>query len=57
MMRLNLSSDDVKSCKETTAFVKQGILFKKSKEPDQFRASKTRKSIRKVSKTRSVNEF
>ena len=28
----------------------QRLLFEKSKKPDKFRASKTRKSVRKVSK-------
>ena len=36
---------------------KQGLLFKKSKQPDKFTASKTCKSVTKASKTRSVNEF
>ena len=43
---------------------KQGPLFEKSKEPDTFKemykkngVSKTRKSVRKVSKTQSDNEF
>ena len=36
---------------------KQGFLFGKFKEPDKFRASKTHKSVRKVSKTRSCNKF
>ena len=31
----------------------QRLLFEKSKQPDKFRASKTRKSVRKVSKTPS----
>ena len=43
---------------------KQGLLFKKSKESDKFKEmykksglTKTRKSVRKVSKTQSGNEF
>ena len=43
---------------------KQGPLFEKSKEPDTVKemykkngVSKTRKSVRKVSKTQSDNEF
>ena len=36
---------------------KQGLLFEESKQPDKFRASKTCKSVRKVSKTQSGNEF
>ena len=35
----------------------QGLLFEKSKEPDRVRASKLRKSVRKVSRTRSGNKF
>ena len=77
MVRLNLSLDDVRNCKETTTFVKeckkkgilnlaykQGLLFEKSKELHKFKeihkkngASKNLKSDRKVSKTRSCNEF
>ena len=66
MRRLNLSSDDVKNYKEKLRLLnkgvpnlvnKQGLLFKKSKEPNKFRASKTCKSVRKVSKTQSDNEF
>ena len=36
---------------------KQGLLFEKSKQPDNFRASKTRKVVRKVSTNRSNNKF
>ena len=85
MVRLNLSSDNVRNCDETTTFVnesekiikekgkkkgifnlayKQGILFKKSKDAQKFKelyekngVSKTRKCLRKVSKSRSDNEF
>ena len=65
MVRLNLSPYDVKNSKETT-FVKQrilnlaykqGVLCEKSKQLDKFTASKTRKSVRKVPKTWSGNEF
>ena len=50
MVRLNLYSDEVRNCKETTTFVKEckkkrtlnlackkGLLFEKSKEPDKFK--------------------
>ena len=66
MVRLNLSSDDVKIVKKQlhplkkgtlNLAYKQGLLFKKSKEPDKFRPSKTHKSVTKVSKTLSVNGF
>ena len=33
------------------------IYLKKSKQPSKYIASKTRKSVRKVSKTRNDNEF
>ena len=36
---------------------KQGLLFEKSKQPDNFRVSKTRKIVGKLSKTRSDNKF
>ena len=36
---------------------KQGLLFEKSKKPDKFRASKTHKGIKKVSKTQRGNKF
>ena len=36
---------------------KQGLLFEKPKEPGNFRASKTRKVVRKVSKNLSNNKF
>ena len=53
-------------CEETSVFVKkgvfnlayiQGLSFEKSKEPDKFRVSKTRKSARKASKTGSGDKF
>ena len=53
MVRLNLSSDDVRNCIETM-FLRKGILnlayiqglsFEKSEEPDKYRTSKTLKSI------------
>ena len=56
----------LQNCEETTVFVKkkvynltykQGLLFEKSKQPNRFTASKTCKSVRKVSKTRSGNKF
>ena len=65
MVWLNLSTDDVANCKEKT-FVKErnfdlaykkGLSFEKSKERDKFRASKTRKSVRKAFKTRSGDIF
>ena len=65
-LRLNLSLDDVENCEQTTAFVKKGVLnlayiqglsFENFKELDKFRASKTRKSARKASKSRSGNNF
>ena len=56
MVRLNLSSDNVTNCEETTMFVKEyknkGIL-----NLEKNGASKTCKSARKVSKTKSGNEF
>ena len=66
IVRLNINLDDVGNCEETTVFVKKGVLnlayiqglsFEISKETDKFRASKTRKSVRKASKTRSGNKF
>ena len=66
MVRLNLSLDDVGNCEETTAFAKkgvlnlpyiQGVLFEKSKQPDKFTTSKTRISVRKLSKTQSSNKL
>ena len=55
------------TCKKTgilNVAYKRGLLFEKSKGPDKFKemhkengVSKTRKSVRKVSKTRSDNEF
>ena len=66
MVRLNLSLDDVGNCEETTAFVKkgvlnlpyiQGLLFKKSKQPDKFTKSKTRRSVRELSETQSSNKL
>ena len=83
ILRLNLKSDNVRNCEETTTFVKelkkiincykkgnsnlvykQGLLLEKYKEPDKFTemymengVSKTRKSVRKQSKTQSGNEF
>ena len=36
---------------------KEELLFEKSKESDKFRASKTHKIVRKVSKIRSGNKF
>ena len=56
MMRLNLSSDEARNCKETTFFKKailnlafiQGLSSKKSKEPGKFRPSKTLKSIQNL---------
>ena len=83
MVRLNVSLDDLRNCKERTMFVKkreksieckkkrifnlaykQGLLFEKSKLHDKFNemykkngTSKSRKSVRKVSITRSSNNF
>ena len=66
MVRLNLSLDDVGNCEETTPFVKkgvlnlpyiQGVLFEKSKQPDKSTTSKTRISVRKLSKTQSSNKL
>ena len=66
MVRLNLCLDDVGNCEETTAFVKkgvlnlpyiQGVLFEKSNKPDKFTTSKTRRSVRKLSKTQSSNKL
>ena len=46
MVRLNLNLDNVRNCEETARFVKefekilsvskQGLLFEKFKEPDQY---------------------
>ena len=58
--------DGVGNFEKTTAFIKKGVLnlayisglsFEKSKKRDKFKASKTRKSTRKTSKTRSGNKF
>ena len=65
MVKLKLSSDDVRSCKKPTFLkkgtldwiYKQGLLYEKSKEPDKFRAGKTRKSVRQVSKSRSGDKL
>ena len=67
MARLNLSLDDVGNCEETTGFIlknqilnlayTQGLSFEKSKQPDKFRASKTRKRAIKASKSRNGNKF
>ena len=66
MVRLNLSLDDVGNCEETTPFVEkgvlnlpyiQGVLFEKSNKPDKFTTSKTRRSVRKLSKTQSSNKL
>ena len=52
--------------RKKTAFIKkegpqfayiQGLSFEKAKEPDKFRAIKTRISSRKASKTGSGNTF
>ena len=65
MLRL-ISFDDEGNCEETTVFIKTGVLnltymqglsFEKYKEPNKFRASKTRKSAGKASKNRSANKF
>ena len=47
MVRLNLNLDNVRNCEETATFVKefekvlsvrkQGLLFEKFKEPDQYK--------------------
>ena len=63
MVRLNLSSDDVRNRKEEHSLKKgilnsahkQGHLFEKSKETNKVRASKTCKSARTGSKTRTGN--
>ena len=58
MVRLNLSLNDVRNCKGIPNLAcKQGLLLEKSKEPDKFRASKTRKSTRKAFKTQSGNKL
>ena len=36
---------------------KQGLLFEKSKQPDNFRASKTRKVVRKYLKIEVIINF
>ena len=55
-----------KVVRKKTAFIKkegpqfayiQGLSFEKAKEPDKFRAIKTRISSRKASKTGSGNTF
>ena len=55
MMKLNLSLNDVKNCKDKLRLFKenilnlaykQGLLFEKYKEPNKFRESKTLKSIK-----------
>ena len=43
--RLDFGLDDVRYCGEVTVFIKKfgvGLLSQKSKEPDKFRACKTR---------------
>ena len=66
MVRLDLILDNVGNCDETIAFVRkgflnlariQGLLFEKSKQPDKFTGSKTRKSTKKPSKIGSGNKF
>ena len=57
-MRLNLSLNDVRNCNEIcNSAYKQKLLFEKAKETDKFKASKTRKSTIKASKTQSSNTF
>ena len=36
---------------------KQGLLFQKTKEPDKFRASKTRKMLERYPKPKVVMNF
>ena len=64
MVKLNLSSNEVRNCKVRSLkkgilnfTYRQGLLFEKSKQPDKFTAGKTRKSVRKIFKTRIDNEF
>ena len=66
MVRLNLSLDVVESFEETTAFVKKGVLnlaciqglsFKKSKEPDKFRAKQLVRVLEKHPKLKVVINF
>ena len=66
MVRLNLSSDDIRNCKKnnvhyrkefTIWHINRDFHLKKCKLLKMFTASKTRKSVRKVSKTQSGNEL
>ena len=50
MVRLNLSSDDVRNFKATIT-LETKTFTEKSKEPDKFGASKIRKNAWKVPKT------
>ena len=63
MKKQLFSWKNVKKRKANLAY-KQGLLFKKSREPNKFRemhlkngASKTRKSVKKLSKNQNGNEF
>ena len=65
MVRLNLSSDDIRIVKKQRSLkkrilnlaYKQGHLFEKFKEPDKFRASETCKSAKKQPKLEVVIYF
>ena len=65
MVMLNLSSDDVGIVKKQRLLkkgilnlsYKQVLLFEKSKEPDKFRASKTRKMLKKYPRLDIVMNF
>ena len=54
MVRLNLSLDDVRNCKETTTFVKECKKIIECKKKGIPKSA--RKSVRKVSKTQSGNK-
>ena len=65
VVRLNLSSETKEIVKKQRLFkkvilnlaCKQGLLFQKSTQTAKFRESKTRKSVRKLYKTRSGIKF
>ena len=66
IVRLNLSSDEVRNCKEATVFIKKknpqfGVYTKtfiwNYKQLDKFGARKNHKKVKKVSKNRNGNKF
>ena len=61
MVRLNLSLNNVKTCKETTfvkeTYLPQGLLFEKVKEPKKIRAGNTCKILENYAKLKLVMNF